>query len=211
MHGVQPGDLDFDLAGCAASHGALVDHLRSLDEIGVGSPSRLPGWTVGHVLTHLARNADSYMAMLAGRDQYDGAWDGRDAEISKGASRTWGELVEDLANASHRLEATFASFTGWTNNVATLIGPHPARLLPLHRRREVEVHRVDLGLGHEFADIPGDYIERDLRVLETWWISEQPSGTAELPASVGRRSPLERWTWLVGRTAVEGVKRAKLF
>ena len=211
MSGAPPGDLDFDLAGCAASHGALVDHLRSLDAVGAGSSSRLPGWTVGHVLTHLARNADSYMAMLAGRDQYDGAWDGRHAEIAKGAGRTWAELVEDLESASHQLDAAFASFTEWTSNVPTLIGPHPARLLPLHRRREVEVHRVDLGLGYEFADVPGDYIERDLRVLETWWISEQPSSTTELPASVRCRSPRERWTWLVGRTALEGVGRAELF
>ena len=41
---------------------AALEVLRDLD---VTRPSLLPDWTVGHVLTHLARNADSFVRILA--------------------------------------------------------------------------------------------------------------------------------------------------
>ncbi len=57
-------ELAVVLAGCRASHARLLDTVDGLDEAGVRAPSLLAGWTVGHVLTHLARNADSHTRML---------------------------------------------------------------------------------------------------------------------------------------------------
>ena len=37
----------------------LLATARTLDDDAVRAPSPLPGWTRGHVLTHVARNADS--------------------------------------------------------------------------------------------------------------------------------------------------------
>ena len=76
------------------AHRALVDHLEAMAG-GAGAdpalPSLLPGWTRGHVLTHIARNADSFVRVLeAARrgevvTQYEGGVDGRNADIEAGA------------------------------------------------------------------------------------------------------------------------------
>ena len=57
--------LDDAVEGCAAAHQRLLADLDSLEDAEIGRPSLLPGWTVGHVLTHLGRNADSRLQHLA--------------------------------------------------------------------------------------------------------------------------------------------------
>ena len=66
-----------------AAQATLLAAIADLtDEVARG-PSRLPGWSVGHVLTHLARNADSVVWRLEGaalgelRDQYPGGLEQR--------------------------------------------------------------------------------------------------------------------------------------
>jgi len=70
------------------------------------APSRLPGWSVGHVLTHLARNADSIGRVLAAADRGETvaryAPGQRDAEIESGATRPADELVADVRAAIER-------------------------------------------------------------------------------------------------------------
>ena len=57
-------------AGVAASHRGLEAMLEPIaGDLDVTAPSLLPGWTVGHVLTHLARNADSMTLALAGAER----------------------------------------------------------------------------------------------------------------------------------------------
>ncbi len=46
------------LARLAAATAGLVAGLDGLGEAEARAASRLPGWTRGHVLTHLARNAE---------------------------------------------------------------------------------------------------------------------------------------------------------
>jgi hypothetical protein len=53
-----------DVALATESHARLLAALAPLTDDGARRRSRLPGWTVGHVLTHLARNADSHLRML---------------------------------------------------------------------------------------------------------------------------------------------------
>ena len=78
----------------AEAHAALDDHLdRDVGEPGADPalPSLLPEWTRGHVLTHIARNADSFVRVLeAARrgevvTQYEGGVAGRNADIEAGA------------------------------------------------------------------------------------------------------------------------------
>src|SRR5918995_3450961 len=88
--------LDRDVAGAAAAHQGL---LAMLDEcLGAGAldgaaPSRLPHWSIGHVLTHLARNADSMVRVFDAAergeviDRYEGGVARRNAEIEAGATR----------------------------------------------------------------------------------------------------------------------------
>ena len=76
-------------------------------------PSLLPGWTRGHVLSHLARNADAMVRALAGAARgdripmYDGE-DARAAEIQAGAGRPAAELAADVTESADRLEDTWS-------------------------------------------------------------------------------------------------------
>src|SRR3954452_11064204 len=89
-------------AALAASHRRLFATIDGLGEDGVRAPSRLPGWTVGHLLTHIARNADSLTRRMVAAardeigDQYPGGAAGRAAEIEAGAGRPAAELVADV-------------------------------------------------------------------------------------------------------------------
>src|SRR3954471_17344691 len=98
-------------AGIRASHAVLHDRLAGLDDATARRPSLLPGWTVGHVVTHIARNADSVVRRLAGAvggrlvPQYPGGLDGRTREIEDGAGRSAAELLADLVRSDDAVDA----------------------------------------------------------------------------------------------------------
>ena len=155
---------------------ALVAHVRLLGTVSAMSeaaaPSRLPGWTRGHLVTHLARNADSHTRVLEGarvgevRDQYPTAGM-READIAAGAARSAAELLDDLTAACARLEAAWTALddAGWAGECRMNAGPCPAFELPFRRLREVEAHHVDLGLAYAPADWPPAYVEGELARL----------------------------------------------
>ena len=53
-------DTEIALAQLGESTDRLLATAGALTGAQVAGPSRLPGWTRGHVLTHLARNADGF-------------------------------------------------------------------------------------------------------------------------------------------------------
>ena len=57
-------ELAADRAGCAAAHVSLLRTVNGLTDADVRRDSLLPGWSVGHVLNHLRRNAEGFTAML---------------------------------------------------------------------------------------------------------------------------------------------------
>jgi maleylpyruvate isomerase len=128
-------------------------------------PSLLPGWTRGHVLTHLARNADAMVRTLAATavgDQvpmYDGE-DAREAEIRAGAGRPAAELAADVIDSAGRLSGTWARLddAGWDRAAVARTGPLPARRLIGMRWREVEIHRIDLADGYGPGDWPASFV-----------------------------------------------------
>jgi len=187
-----------ELAGVRAAQTALDEWLAGLEPVDPGRPSELPGWTVGHVLTHLARNADSHVRMLAGQVQYPGGAEQREGDIAAGAGRPWAEQVADLAAAHARLAAA------WD---AVADGSALADL-PLRRWREVELHRIDLGLGYTFADLPAEYVRRELAALTMRYRASRPIGLTELPTQVARAAPAVRLAWLTGRAEVDGLPPA---
>jgi len=187
------------LNACRDASARLLATLDGLDDATARRPSRLPDWTVGHVVTHLARNADSHVRMMdaaiAGRvaDQYEGGLEGRAADIAAGAGRPAAELVADLHRAIDDLDAMWGRvpIEVWATGQGRMGNGElcPCAELPSRRWREVEIHRVDLGLGGEPADWPDAYVELEL-----------PKALAQLP---DRLSPADRATllaWLVGRT-----------
>jgi maleylpyruvate isomerase len=154
-----------------ASHRRLFAALEDLPDDVARRPSRLPDWTVGHVLTHIARNADSMTRRLAGAardevvDQYPGGTAGREAEIEAGAGRPAAELVADVHASALACERAAAELPddAWDRLGRSTTG----ELQTMHRIlagriREVELHHVDLGLGYEPADWPPDFARAEL-------------------------------------------------
>ena len=62
-----------DLASVRDATERLLTAAAKLDNAAVTDQSRLPGWTRGHVLAHLARNADALVNVLEGRPMYASA------------------------------------------------------------------------------------------------------------------------------------------
>jgi maleylpyruvate isomerase len=161
-----------DLAGVRGAHARLLDSVASLTDVDVAQPSRLPQWTVGHVLTHLARNADSHRGMFAAAargevgDQYPGGAEQRSADIESGASRSAADLVADVRSACAALERAWdsASDAAWAAGEGRLMkdGTVPLTELVFRRWREVEVHHADLGLSFGWRDWSDEYVDLEL-------------------------------------------------
>ncbi len=158
-----------DIIGCRVAHERLRDAILTLTDDEVRQRSLLPGWSVGHVLTHLARNGDSVVRRLDGAargevvDQYPGGAQARFEEIERGSGRSSAALIEDVVAASSAVDAAFESFRPgeWDRMARSVSGhEHPVAALPFQRWREVEVHLVDLGFGHTPADWPLQMVER---------------------------------------------------
>ncbi len=156
-----------EIAACRAAHERLSDRVETVDDLVMRRPSRLPGWTVGHVLTHVARNADSFVRVLEaaaeGRSvsQYPGGTAQRNGEIETGAQRNSAAIVKDVRSSSERLNSTFAGTlpevwraTWDAGNGRTLRYAE----LPWRRLREVEFHHVDLGLGYEMTTWSDEFV-----------------------------------------------------
>lgn len=205
-----PAELERDLAAAVASHAALVEWLGALDPPDPTTPSRLPGWSLAHVLTHIARNADGHLSMLDGRPQYPGGLAGRNADIEAGATRSWAALVDDVARTARALDERWAAEHDWEGTAAMLSGTRARARLPFLRRREVEVHRVDLGLGYDFDDLPRDYVRLELRLLEMLWRARKPMGMTPLPAAALAAPPPQRLSWMMGRTELDDLPAAGL-
>lgn len=161
-----------EIDGALAAHVTLLDRLAGLTDDEVHRPSRLPGWCVGHVLTHLARNADSFTHVFlaahdgAIADQYPGGPAQRSADIEAGADRDAAALLADVRAASARLEAAWAAtpIAAWAHGRARDAAGHERDLpeMVFRRWREVEVHLVDLGLGFSWSGWSAGYVDRDL-------------------------------------------------
>ena len=203
--------LDRDVTGAADAHQRLLAHLDASLDVDPRAPSLLPGWTIGHVLTHLARNADGAVRMLDGLDQYEGGAAGREAEIERGAGRPMDALVDDVRRTIWRVEQRWALHTDWSSMARSVGGEVPMAEVPRRRWREVEVHRADLGLGYTFADMPAEFLRLELRRMEMLWSARRPMGMTHLPDRALRAPPPERLAWLMGRTAIDGLDPAGIF
>jgi maleylpyruvate isomerase len=150
-------------------------------------PSLLPGWSRGHVLTHVARNADGLGNLLqwartgVETPMYASA-ESRAADIEAGAGRPAADLAADVRESAAGLAAEAASMPGdaWTAQVRALHGPpFPALRVLEHRLSEVEIHHVDLAAGYLPGDWPEDFLTEALpRVAESF------AGRDDVPACV---------------------------
>lgn len=209
-------DLDRDLAGAARAHVELLATLSTLHDDQARQPSLLPDWTVGHVATHIARNAEGHLRMLrAALDghvaaMYPGGRAQRSADIEAGAGRAAAELLADVMQTAAELERTWAEMTpeAWNGSGEMVAGPLAAADMPFIRWREVAVHHADLGLGYSWSDWDPEYVRLDLGRMAMLWASRKPMGMTELPREALSAEPRLRLAWLLGRAEIEGLPAA---
>lgn len=242
----QPGGTGV-IAANHASAGLLAARRATtrLDELVAGltggalsAPSRLPGWTRGHVLTHLARNADGLVNLLTWaktgieHQMYPSTAD-RDADIDEGAHRLLTVQREDFVASNDRFFAMAESLpdSAWQVGMPTRQGWRvQASNIPWMRLTELLVHAVDLDLGMEFTDlveVAGDQLSGMFDYLAWTYAmrSDAPSVLAEvrLPGdevghwSIGpvvsdpvvvRGSADTMLSWLYGRSDGGGLEGA---
>ena len=207
-------ELDATIEGCAAAHQRLLADVDTLTDEDIARPSALPDWTIGHVLTHLARNADSHIRVYeaAARgvptERYPGGQQGRNAEIEMGAARPAAEQIADVRGTIWRLESAWAAVPadGWELTATVYGAPEPVVELPFRRWREVEVHPADLGRAeYTIADWSDGYVRRDLGRAEMTWAARRPMGLTALPPAALALTPPRRLAWLMGRLDVDGL------
>ena len=189
----------------------LLRTAEDLDPVAVGKPSLLPGWTVGHVLTHVARNADAYTNLLtwartgAETPAYAGP-DARAEGIEAGAGRPLREQIEDIRTAHERFADAAAAMPAeaWTFHLPPT--GLSAAAVPWARLREVEVHHVDLGAGYTPDDWTEAFAQRLLREVVTK-VTSRP----DTPALVLRPDGVEHPVTVgaaTGATTVSGPVRS---
>lgn len=181
----------------------MADLITGADDSVARRPSLLPDWTVGHVLTHLARNAATMCRRVEGAmrgevvEQYVGGAAGRVAEIEAGAARDARQIIDDAVQCAVRVDQLFADLPHdcWARPVKTVRGgEHPVAVLPYRRWREVEIHLVDLGMGFTSNDWPPELVDRMLPNLVTGLPDRADS--RELAAwLLGRGSPPHLQPW----------------
>ena len=154
-----------DLASVRDATERLLTAAGKLNNDSVAEPSRLPGWTRGHILAHLARNADALVNVLAGRPMYASA-EARDADIDRDAPRPLDVQLLDVRESATRFQETGAAPADWSRTVELRNGvTDTASGVPLRRWAEVELHHVDLGIGYELEDLPAEFTEREITFL----------------------------------------------
>lgn len=161
-------DVRIDIDGCAAATTLLLRTIEPLTDEQARQPSLLPGWSVGHVLTHLARNADSVVRMVEaaqrGEVVFQYAEGQREREIEEGAARAASDLVDDVRRTADAVARVWAATSDdvWATGMCKVrAGDCPINVVPLRRWREVELHHADLGLGFTYTDMSAAYVARE--------------------------------------------------
>ncbi|MFB6548864.1 maleylpyruvate isomerase family mycothiol-dependent enzyme [Streptomyces sp. NPDC056405] len=188
-------DHAHDLASVRDATERLLNAVGKLDNASVTESSRLPGWTRGHVLAHLARNADALVNVLEGRPMYVSG-EARDADIERDAPRPLDAQLTDVRESAVRFQDASAALADWSRTVELRGGvTDSASRLPFRRWVEVELHHVDLGIGYELEDLPAQFTER-----ETDFLAARFAGHPDVPPT--RLTDGTR-AWSTGREAGE--------
>lgn len=142
---------DVELGWATQGQARLEELVEGLDDL--AAPSQLPGWSRGHVVTHVARNADAVVRLLTWartgvENPMYASPEARNAEIEAGAGRPHAEQFDDLRVTGARFADAAAELepSHWEATVRTAQGRTvPASAVAWMRVREVWLHQVDLG------------------------------------------------------------------
>ncbi len=205
-----------------AADDRLLTAIARMSPADLAAPSLLTGWTRGHVVTHLARNADALRNLLTWArtgietPSYPNP-QARVDGIEAGAHRPLDEQIEDVRAACARFAVQVAEMPaeGWGRVLDEKTGLAPR--VVWRRLREVEVHHVDLGIGYTSADWPHAFTARLLKELvtgrdvaspftlrsdtgQTWSVG---AGTVDITVE---GPPHELAAWMSGRSDGAGLK-----
>ena len=156
-------------------------------------PTRLPGWTRGHVVAHVHYNALALCRLVSWastgvESRMYASLEQRNHEIQQGATLPPLELRRLVRESAEQFGSAFSGLPpdALPNLVVTAQGRTvPVTEVAWMRAREVMVHTVDLDTGITFDDLPHDFVEA--LVLE---ITRRRVGHGEGPALAA---------WLTGR------------
>ncbi|MDG4757041.1 maleylpyruvate isomerase family mycothiol-dependent enzyme [Micromonospora sp. WMMD710] len=152
----------------------LLRTAATFDTADLAGPSLLPGWTRGHVLAHLARNADGFVNLLTSARTGQpvpmyASLAARTADIESGAGRPPAEHLDDLRRTADLFAEAVAAMPAeaWAATVQARRGPWPAALLVWGRLREIEVHHLDLAADYRASAWSETFTLRLLREAAT--------------------------------------------
>ncbi|MGH8963707.1 MAG: maleylpyruvate isomerase family mycothiol-dependent enzyme [Jatrophihabitantaceae bacterium] len=187
-----------------SSNAALLSGLAGerWSDADVHAPSLLPDWSRGHVLTHLARNADAVARTVSGAlrgervPRYPNGQDGRNADIEAGAGRAPAELLADVTESGERLDRVFAEAVdadGWARDCDDrTVGDYV-----LARWREVEIHRIDLGGSYRADAWPAAFVSHLLPDLAAG-LAERASTPLRIEVGLPSTTELGGTVWTCG-------------
>ena len=196
----------------------------------MSEPSRLPNWSRGHVATHIARNADALVnlcvwASTGVQSPMYRSQEERDSQIESGARRSASQIVIDVSDSAERLVVAIESLSDsalrfFIRRGAAAVGPlSPASDIPWMRKKEVEIHLVDLDLAPTFADTSLEFLTAllteevsnfDSRMLGLTLITKEGpvfkigDGAQRITGSIG-----DITAWLLGRSKETEIGRLR--
>jgi maleylpyruvate isomerase len=205
----------------------LLVSVEAMTKEDVRGPTLLPDWSRGHLLTHIARSADSLGRLVewarTGIEQKQYASEEtRAAQIQAGARRSPAELAADIRQSAVAFEQAARSLPESARYFKLRLRsgvPVTAERLLFVRLREVEVHHVDLDVGYTWADIPPDVTTAVIDdIVATLSKREGPvpavrlvATDVELVREIGLRGPVltgeqaDLLAWLSGRSPGVGL------
>jgi maleylpyruvate isomerase len=221
--------VDDVLAQLAEATTGLTTGISELTDAGAHEPSLLPNWTRGHVLTHLARNAEGGTRLLGwaltGVPSYEyPSVEARATAIEAGAGRPAAVLIADVRATAEALADAAAKLPSdaWPNLVTWTTGEQtPADLVVRSRLAEVLIHHVDLDVGFGPASWPAPFVDDMLTITAGALINRSPTplsvrldasetgrsfqigGAAEVISIRGTEAGL--LAWLLGRSGGAGL------
>jgi maleylpyruvate isomerase len=224
------GDLDpqgaFELLLDATQQ--LVRTVDGLDEQALGEASGLPEWTRGHVVAHLALNAEALAGVLDGVSYAEPTTmypsdEARDNDIAELAAADPAELRDRFLAATTIFTDAVDRFPDehWPESFERTPGGRTIRYsaVPGMRLREVEIHHVDLAAGFAPTSWPDQFAahlisamvkrrpsDASFRVLatdlaRTWAIGDDPGDTG---TTVSGPAGDLAW-WLTGRPPADSL------
>ena len=120
-----PSDVVVALESIEWTHERVRTALEGLRDEQVGEPSRLPGWSRGHVLAHLAALGEAMVRQWQNAYEdapvvpfYDGGPAGRDAAIEAGATASAAEHVARVLEHAHACTLTRGSIRPYSRSTS---------------------------------------------------------------------------------------------